>query len=103
MTTKPDFIRKRILILAIDVLKGGRDLDATVLEEAWKSLQNIANEVARLSPQDATSIDFDAIMEAIDAPPPPRGDGGVKAGNYAPRPEPVRPNGGGAAALAELI
>ena len=102
MATKPDFIRKRVFAAAIDLLTAGRDLDPIGMEAVWKSVQNIANELSRMTPTIEGELAVEDI-EAIVAAPPYNGNGGITAGDYEPQPEPVKPTGGGAAALAELL
>ena len=97
MTTKADFIRKRLLQIDIDTLKAGRDLDVDALESAHKSLLCVVAELRKHCPVEDVSLE--TIASAMNE----SGHGGPKVGDYVPKPEPTRPSGNGAAVLASLI
>lgn len=108
MTSKPNFIRTRVLRATTDALIAGRDFDAQAMDSVWRTFQNIANEMAR-TPSDFVALDDSVAPELLsDGHSAPQsnedqddgGGGGHKVESDTP--EPVLPSDG-AKILADLL
>jgi len=91
-----------------EITTGKRSAEDAGLKSLASTLQNVQVELAR-GTIESPPVPLEELEAAMQQPP----QGGITAGDYEPRPEPTRPNGGAqvefidnakrASALADLI